>query len=247
MRITVEVLQTEGGCIQCDGCGNTFNTIEHLLHELPESQESAAMELQEDDFREKSKTLLETLTELANPGKLQTEENGEEPRQSVTENELRYDDNTPLPDGFEYEDETAYSLPLDTSQPGAIDDEDQVEFDTRQIDLALGGDEDWAELLDKNDVAETTEDDDDELTAAEEADIIQRLRESSGTFRKQIEAAKRTLDGSEDEDSENPEETSGNEPADTGAVADQDEGNQDAGDALSETMIRAGIDPAASG
>jgi len=234
VRITVEVLQTEGGCIQCDDCGNTFNTIEHLLEELPESKDNAVAGIEEDDFREKSKALLETLTELANPGKLQTEENGEEPGRSVTENEPRYDDNTPLPDGFEDEDATAYSLPLGASQAAAIDDEEQVEFDTRQIDLALGGDEDWEELLD----------DDDELTAAEEADIVDRLRESSGAFRKQIEAAKRTLSGSNDEDSERAEENSGSEQADTGAEAEQEGSNQDAEDALSQTMIRAGIDPA---
>jgi len=267
VRITVEVLQTEGGCIQCDDCGNTFNTIEHLLEELPESKDNAVAGIEEDDFREKSKALLETLTELANPGKLQTEENGEEPGRSVTENEPRYDDNTPLPDGFEDEDATAYSLPLGASQAAAIDDEEQVEFDTRQIDLALGGDEDWEELLDGNDVAEPTEDDkltegqhddeatieerpehaeedDDELTAAEEADIVDRLRESSGAFRKQIEAAKRTLNGSNDEDSERAEENSGSEQADTGAEAEQEGSNQDAEDALSQTMIRAGIDPA---
>jgi predicted Zn finger-like uncharacterized protein len=136
--------------------------------------------------------------------------------------------------------------------------------------------------------------DDDDLSAEEEADIVQKLRDSTGSFQKQIEAAKQALDrGDMDENRPEDEGATENAPADdaddeplqltdepepaTGEAenevplddddirsqlsapyADQDPTDSPASeqqdpkdkvtperDTLSETMIRAGIDPSA--
>jgi predicted Zn finger-like uncharacterized protein len=134
--------------------------------------------------------------------------------------------------------------------------------------------------------------DEDDLSAEEEADIVQKLRDSTGSFQKQIEAAKQALDrGDTDEYRPEGEIATENAPVDdaddeplqladepaTGEAehevplddddirsqlsathAEQDPKDSPASgqqepkdkdtperDALSETMIRAGIDPAA--
>ena len=64
--------------------------------------------------------------------------------------ERRYDDNTPLPDDFDDEDTgLQYQLP----QRRQTDVEPaNVDSDKQQIDLLLGNDDDWADLLDADDI-----------------------------------------------------------------------------------------------
>ncbi len=370
-----------------------------------------------DDFDAKSKALLETLDELAGPQNIRIEDTGIEWRvlsegedientgesqvsleldaqasddeQSQPETERRYDDDTELPDNFADEEETPY-IP-ETPQRRATDvDEQQTDFDTHQVDMALDGDETWAQLFDneededveletdavdsddelarkleeaearqiaddsallpqlaesliheaqandgkipfdvevelaaihsdvsaisnaantdpepgdldsqfnlqaealglditRNDEA-NDEDDDDDLSAEEEAAIVQKLRDSTGSFQKQIQAAQQALDSNEvdehteevteedaivdeaqdealeladDEDSDADPEEPGTDTeldkddirsqlADTYSdigtehleASDDDDGSEE--DSLSQTMIRAGIDP----
>jgi len=176
--------------------------------------------------------------------------------------ERRYDDNTELPDDFDDEKDVPYKPDSrDTPQRRSTDiDQQQNDFDTHQVDLALQDDETWAALLDDEgedaaeaeaeelvaaddsqetlareleaaeaqqiaddsmllpqlaaDLAEglqqkesdgdveaeepaaddAAECEDDDLSAEEEADIVQQLRDSTGSFQKQIAAAQQALD-----------------------------------------------------
>ncbi len=63
--------------------------------------------------------------------------------------ERRYDDNTQLPDDFADEEDIPYKAPPETPQRRASDVEnDENDFDTHQVDMALGDDKDWGNLLD---------------------------------------------------------------------------------------------------
>lgn len=155
----------------------------------------ASSEKPNDDFDSKSKALLETLDELAGPDNVRIEdtgvewrvlnENGEAESESQDSLELdtddsgnetsepaperRYDDNTELPDDFANERESPY-VPQ-TPQRRATDvDEQQTEFDTHQVDMALGGDETWAQLIDDD------QDEEEEVElAADDADSPDEL------------------------------------------------------------------------
>ncbi len=69
--------------------------------------------------------------------------------------ELRFDDNTPLPDDFDLDDESSY-LPespesardeIEASADGGFDAESAADHDELPVDLALGDADEWADIL----------------------------------------------------------------------------------------------------
>ncbi len=334
-RITTEVLEKAGGRVRCGGCGVAFSAVDHLSEHLPGSASNSSSATPGEagsvdsphEFEDKSKSLLETLDQLAGTDSVRIEDTGVEWRvldesevgesnlplqagepadeeavhyqdsgiveqldagdssldnasnadnaqtsmdlQNNSTGERRYDDDTQLPNDFADEVDVPYNPPPDTPQRRASDGEkDGTDFDTHQVDLVLGDDEDWGELLDDDEDAATSEKDDltrqieeaealqvaddsamlpqlaeepvddpkpgdddplsaerdeedppaavhdeDELTAEEEADIVQKLRDSTGSFQKQIEEAQRALNQEHIEESDQAaEETEQDEP-----------------------------------
>jgi predicted Zn finger-like uncharacterized protein len=157
----------------------------------------------DDDFDSKSKALLETLDELAGPENVRIEDTGVEWRvldenghaesesqvplklgtndsgdgTSAPAEQRRYDDDTELPDDFADEEESPY-VPK-TPQRRATDvDEQQTEFDTHQVDLALEGDETWAQLFDEDDLEEEENVEPEANDAGSEDDLGRQLEEA---------------------------------------------------------------------
>jgi predicted Zn finger-like uncharacterized protein len=157
----------------------------------------------DDDFDSKSKALLETLDELAGPENVRIEDTGVEWRvldengrvesesqvplaldtddsadgTSAAAGQRRYDDDTELPDDFAEEEESPY-VPQ-TPQRRATDvDEQQTEFDTHQVDLALEGDETWAQLIDEDDLQEEENVELEANDADSEDDLARQLEEA---------------------------------------------------------------------
>jgi predicted Zn finger-like uncharacterized protein len=84
-RVTAKVLQQAGGRVRCGGCGHAFSALDHLTEELPPTEiqddtppsEAAADDLTSDEkFRETSRQLLKTLSELAGPEEVRIEDTG---------------------------------------------------------------------------------------------------------------------------------------------------------------------------
>jgi len=208
-RVTANILKQAGGRVRCGGCGRAFNALERLSEGLAPAEEPSA----EDEFSGRSKTLLETLDQLAGPGEVRIEDTGVEwrvldhdddetpddavdpdstgsvrwfieeddqeaehqdagdaiipeisdsvdpaDRAAADENrsnnpdEMRFDDNTPLPDDFVDSDDDAYTPPLMPQRRAADQQQQQrAEFEELQVDLALGEPDDWMDLLDEVD------------------------------------------------------------------------------------------------
>ena len=157
-RVTAKILQMAGGNVRCGNCDHTFNALAYLTEDppdgrVPEGDDSPGPG-SGDRLAETSKRLLETLDELAGPEDVRIEDTGIEWR--VLENEasagasgeLRFDDNTPLPDDFGDDDGNVYTPPPIRRRR---EDHAQVsgEFSERQQDLALSEPEDWTDLLDE--------------------------------------------------------------------------------------------------
>jgi predicted Zn finger-like uncharacterized protein len=83
----------------------------------------------------------------AEPGALDVPEIFEEPTAASRGEELRFDDDTPLPDDFDFDSEPASEPP-----PIIESRDDPADLEAAQVDLALGDPEDWEDLL--GDVAE---------------------------------------------------------------------------------------------
>jgi predicted Zn finger-like uncharacterized protein len=102
------------------------------------------------------------------------EESANTPGQTEVE-ELRFDDNTPLPDDFDIDDESSYVAAkpdVATQTEDSLQAEHPRDFDETPVDIALGEPEEWADIL-----GEFSEPQkpyvpplDAELTALEEAD-----------------------------------------------------------------------------
>ena len=169
-RVTAKVLQQAAGNVRCGSCGHAFSALEYLSEEMPEqvapAEESAAdTEQSVDDLAETSKRLLQTLDELAGPDDVRIEDTGVEwrvlddaaaadvrlsPDEVPAEEEIRYDDNTPLPDDFGDDDEGRTVAPLPVPQRRT---EDYVsssdELEERQGDLALSEPDEWTDILEE--------------------------------------------------------------------------------------------------
>ena len=77
-RVTAPVLQQGDGCVLCNGCGHTFNAIEHLTEDPP----AATTPGSSDD-----KAVLDSLSELTGPHEIRIEDTGVEWR-VIDEEEL---------------------------------------------------------------------------------------------------------------------------------------------------------------
>lgn len=78
----------------------------------------------------------------AEPGAMDVPEIFEEPAAASRGEELRFDDDTPLPDDFDFDSEPASEPP-----PIIESRDDPADLEAAQVDLALGDPEDWEDLL----------------------------------------------------------------------------------------------------
>lgn len=208
-RVTVEVLQKAGGRVRCGGCEHAFSALDYLSDGVPGTATNPSSSSNDDtvieeseDFDAKSKSLLETLDELAGTADVRIEDTGVEWRvldenrtaddasETQTSLELsqpserRYDDNTQLPDDFADEEDMPY-VPDTPQRRGTDDDVQQTDIDTHQVDMALENDETWAELLDRADdeeefeAEEVAEDSNDDLARQLEAAEARQIADDS--------------------------------------------------------------------
>ncbi len=63
--------------------------------------------------------------------------------------ELRFDDNTPLPDDFGLDDEDAYTPPAAVEEPEQDEDPDELVAEDAQAELDLSEPEEWTDILDE--------------------------------------------------------------------------------------------------
>ncbi len=120
-NVTVDVLKQAIGKVRCGGCGIAFNALEYLSEQKPAS-----------DLIHDTDAQLPELTP------------NERPAGPVAE--MRFDDNTPLPDDFDIDDELAAT---DVAAAHAEAGEEPVQVDAAQVDLALGDPDEWEELLEE--------------------------------------------------------------------------------------------------
>lgn len=170
-RVTAEVLKQAAGKVRCGGCGIAFNALEHLSEEKPKATvrsdpEPNLPELTpeepgklEADTRPKSisakqsAALLKTLDQLAGED-IRIEDTGVEWRVIDDEDdgseaksandEMRFDDNSPLPDDLDSE-----AKPAPEPEPGPEDEkaDSPADAEEEQVDLAVGDPNDWEDLL----------------------------------------------------------------------------------------------------
>jgi len=160
-RVTARVLQQAGGNVRCGNCGHAFNALHFLSEDMPEQPPPAANDSGDDDSIDTSRQALETLDELTGPDDVRIEDtgvewrvladgidddNGPELSQPAIE-ELRFDDNTPLPDDFD--DGVAVAAPSAPQRRETDIGRRSDEFEDRQGDLALSDPEDWTDILDE--------------------------------------------------------------------------------------------------
>jgi predicted Zn finger-like uncharacterized protein len=140
----------------------------------------------------------------AEPGDIDSPEIFEPEQATAGTGEMRFDDDTPLPEDFEFD-----TGPADSGPAPAIEiHEEPTELDTAQADLAFGEPEDWEDLLgevDEADEAEVAEieatvvasDVDDELDAEAEAAVREEepLPDVDTQFATQAEAMGIDLSG----------------------------------------------------
>jgi len=169
-RATAEVLKQAAGKVRCGGCGIAFNALEHLSEEkpkatvrsdpepnLPELTPEEPGKLEADTRPEsisakQSAALLKTLDQLAGED-VRIEDTGVEWRviddeddgsESKSANdEIRFDDNSPLPDDLDAE-----AKPAPEPEPGPEDEKADSPADAEEeVDLAVGDPNDWEDLL----------------------------------------------------------------------------------------------------
>ena len=170
-RVTAEVLKQAAGKVRCGGCGVAFNALEHLSEEkpkatvrpdpepnLPELTPEEPGELEADTrpesiSAEQSAALLKTLDQLAGE-EIRIEDTGVEwrvvddedegPEAKSANDEMRFDDNSPLPEDLDSEAEPA-SEPEPEPEDKKTDSPADAEED--QVDLAVGDPDEWEDLL----------------------------------------------------------------------------------------------------
>jgi predicted Zn finger-like uncharacterized protein len=161
-RVTASVLQQASGNVRCGNCSHAFNALHYLSEEMPASpttEDDSTEDLSHDELAETSRRLLETLDELAGPEDVRIEDTGVEWRvldeaamdaaavDRAPVEELRYDDNTPLPDDY---DDLAHFEP--TPAPPSPEEESAAQStgtDDPQCDIALSDPEDWTDILEE--------------------------------------------------------------------------------------------------
>ena len=174
-RVTAEVLQQARGKVRCGNCRAAFNALDHLSESLAPRSEPSDAETGHDDSRNH---LLDSMRELDGPDDVEIEDTGIEWRLideakdradsgeasapngaaadggddeiavTATDDEPRYDDNTPLPDDFGAD--IASATPAFTPPTRRATDQLANEVvDDSQTELELGDPDDWASLLEE--------------------------------------------------------------------------------------------------
>ena len=168
-RVTANVLKQAAGKVRCGGCGIAFNALEHLSEEkptatvrsdpepsLPELTPEEPGELEADTrpesiSTEQSAALLKTLDQLAGE-EIRIEDTGVEwrvvddeddgPEAKSANDEMRFDDNSPLPDELDSE-----AKPAPEPEPEDEIADSPADVQEEQVDLAVGDPNDWEDLL----------------------------------------------------------------------------------------------------
>jgi predicted Zn finger-like uncharacterized protein len=152
-RVTAKILQQAHGKVRCGNCNVPFNALSFLSEELPPPGEKS----DPDHFAETNRRLLETLNELAGTSDVRIEDTGvewrvldgdEELAEEDLQGDLRFDDNTRLPDDFVVEAKEEYDSPA-PRRHSEFDSRQGGELDASEADLALSDPEDWTDLLDE--------------------------------------------------------------------------------------------------
>jgi len=164
-RVTAKVLQQAAGKVRCGSCNHAFNALQYLSEEMPETPSPMYPDKDDasvDNLAETSRRLLETLDELAGPDDVRIEDTGVEwrvldaaaaedvrlaPDEMPSTEEMRFDDNTPLPDDFGDDDHDAPSPAPQRRQEDVRTK--TIDFEDRQGDLALSEPEDWTDILEE--------------------------------------------------------------------------------------------------
>jgi len=167
--VTAEVLKQAAGKVRCGGCGVAFNALEHLSEEkpkatvqpdpepnLPELTPEEPGELEADTrpesiSAEQSAALLKTLDQLAGE-EIRIEDTGVEwrvvddedegPEAKSANDEMRFDDNSPLPEDLDSEAE-----PAPEAEPEDKKTDSPADAEEEQVDLAVGDPDEWEDLL----------------------------------------------------------------------------------------------------
>ena len=175
-KVTAEVLQQARGRVRCGNCGEAFNALDHLSESPPLPQASTP---QDPEDERKSQELLNTLNQLAGPEEVRIEDTGiewrvmeedaadgngpaeptaapdeaaVEPPAENEEEELRYDDNTPLPDDFA--DEPADDGHLVYAEaPESFEFTEPAETDSAN-ELDLSEPDEWTDLLEEVEIGD---------------------------------------------------------------------------------------------
>ena len=162
-RVTADVLKQAAGKVRCGGCGEAFNALAHLSEEMPanaatENPPGEAGTPPQSISAEQSAALLKTLDQLAGED-IRIEDTGvewrvidvdedqdiaDDPVPSVVHDEMRFDDNTPLPDDFDLDTPSAPPPPL---EPVVEETEPEPQIEESQIDLLFGEPDEWEDLL----------------------------------------------------------------------------------------------------
>ena len=168
-RVTAEVLKQAAGKVRCGGCGVAFNALEHLSEEkpktavrsdpepnLPELTPEEPGELEADTrpesiSAEQSAALLKTLDQLAGE-EIRIEDTGVEwrvvddedegPEAKSANDEMRFDDNSPLPEDLE-----SGAEPAPEPEPEDKKADSPADAEEEQVDLAVGDPDEWEDLL----------------------------------------------------------------------------------------------------
>ena len=189
-KVTAEDLKLAGGEVYCARCGNAFSALSYLSENKPEqpaaNEASAALpeltpEIVESESgatggisSDQSAAFLKTLDEL-DGSDVRIMDTGIEWRvldevasaaAESSADELRFDDNTPLPDDFDANDESTHSA---KSEPSyfPFDEEDNSELldEEPQPGIALGELDEWKDILGEFlDLAKEVAADDDPLS-----------------------------------------------------------------------------------
>ena len=194
------------------------------------SRESAGEDVMADDtgsmrwFIDESPTPVDEQLS-AEPGDIDSPEIFEAPGETAGTEAMRFDDDTPLPEDFDFDGERAESGPA----PAIEVHEEPTELDTAQVDLALGEPEDWEDLLGEVDEAEVEEieatvvesDVDDGLDAAAEAEVREEepLPDVDTQFATQAEAMGIDLSGLHEKPEEPEEDAIGESTIDDDLIA----------------------------
>lgn len=166
--VTADILKQAAGKVRCGGCGRPFNALDFLSEKTPEraasgESDAAPPELQPEGSADDSPTpsmsaeqsaaLLKTLDELAGSdvriedtgNEWLVMDGGDEPAKTSID-ELRFDDNTPLPEDFDLDepavDESPAPADFDSAQvePDVADDDPQPE-------ISLSEPDEWHDIL----------------------------------------------------------------------------------------------------